>query len=180
MPAQVPPHQPDRTPDQVPDPPRTDPRRPAPQAVRDPEPVRDGWDEEPAESPAAGVSGAVEAAHERDRNRDADGSRHEVLHRESARLDDVSDRRLGGVGLPVRVRDEGDRGVERRGRVDPRLAVGPTQYTLQPLQQVERLAVAVEDHRDRLREMHERIESQGCFVAHATRVLVEARKPGTR
>lgn len=64
VPAQVPPHQPDRTPDQVPDPPRTDPRRPAPQAVRDPEPVRDGWDEEPAESPAAGVSGAVEAAHE--------------------------------------------------------------------------------------------------------------------
>ena len=36
---------------------------------------------------------------------------------------------------------------------------------------------AVEDHRDRLREMHEQIESQGCFVAHATRVLVEARKP---
>ncbi|WP_409434171.1 methyltransferase domain-containing protein [Mycobacterium sp. SMC-14] len=35
----------------------------------------------------------------------------------------------------------------------------------------------VEDHRDRLREMHELIESQGCFVAHATRVLVEARKP---
>ncbi|ULP45664.1 methyltransferase domain-containing protein [Mycolicibacter virginiensis] len=36
---------------------------------------------------------------------------------------------------------------------------------------------AVEDHRDRLREMHEQIEAQGCFVAHATRVLVEARKP---
>lgn len=35
---------------------------------------------------------------------------------------------------------------------------------------------AVDDHRDRLREMHELIESRGPFVAHATRVLVEARK----
>jgi SAM-dependent methyltransferase len=31
---------------------------------------------------------------------------------------------------------------------------------------------------DRLRELHERIESDGPFVAHATRVLIEARKPG--
>lgn len=36
---------------------------------------------------------------------------------------------------------------------------------------------AVEDHLDRLRELHEQIESDGPFVAHATRVLVEARKP---
>ncbi|HUE32375.1 MAG TPA: class I SAM-dependent methyltransferase [Mycobacterium sp.] len=35
----------------------------------------------------------------------------------------------------------------------------------------------VERYRDRLRDLHERIESQGPFVAHATRVLVEARKP---
>lgn len=35
----------------------------------------------------------------------------------------------------------------------------------------------VDDHRDRLREMHELIESKGSFVAHSTRVLVEARKP---
>lgn len=35
----------------------------------------------------------------------------------------------------------------------------------------------VERYRDRLRELHERIESDGPFVAHATRVLVEARKP---
>jgi SAM-dependent methyltransferase len=35
----------------------------------------------------------------------------------------------------------------------------------------------VDDHRDRLREMHELIEAQGPFVAHSTRVLVEARKP---
>lgn len=35
----------------------------------------------------------------------------------------------------------------------------------------------VEDHLDRLRAMHEQIESDGRFVAHATRVLVDARKP---
>ena len=32
-------------------------------------------------------------------------------------------------------------------------------------------------YRDRLRELHERIETEGPFVAHSTRVLVEARKP---
>ncbi len=32
-------------------------------------------------------------------------------------------------------------------------------------------------YRDRLTELHERIESDGPFVAHSTRVLVEARKP---
>lgn len=36
---------------------------------------------------------------------------------------------------------------------------------------------SVQRHRDRLRELHERIEAQGPFVAHSTRVLVEARKP---
>lgn len=35
----------------------------------------------------------------------------------------------------------------------------------------------VERYRRRLRELHERIETEGPFVAHATRVLVDARKP---
>ncbi|HEY1439737.1 MAG TPA: SAM-dependent methyltransferase, partial [Mycobacterium sp.] len=35
----------------------------------------------------------------------------------------------------------------------------------------------VDRYRDRLRELHERIETEGPFVAHSTRVLVEARKP---
>jgi len=35
----------------------------------------------------------------------------------------------------------------------------------------------VERYRERLREMHERIDSDGPFVAHSTRLLVEARKP---
>ncbi|WP_225847163.1 class I SAM-dependent methyltransferase [Streptomyces sp. HPF1205] len=32
-------------------------------------------------------------------------------------------------------------------------------------------------HEDRLRDMHELIESEGCFLTHATRCLIEARKP---
>jgi SAM-dependent methyltransferase len=36
----------------------------------------------------------------------------------------------------------------------------------------------VEQYYDRLRELHERIEADGPFVAHSARVLVEARKPG--
>jgi len=35
----------------------------------------------------------------------------------------------------------------------------------------------VERYWDRLRELHEQIEADGPFVAHATRVLVEVRKP---
>jgi SAM-dependent methyltransferase len=35
----------------------------------------------------------------------------------------------------------------------------------------------VERHDQRLRELHERIEADGRFVAHSARVLVEARKP---
>jgi SAM-dependent methyltransferase len=35
----------------------------------------------------------------------------------------------------------------------------------------------VDRYRDKLRELHGRIEADGPFVAHAVRVLVEARKP---
>ncbi|MGY4276250.1 hypothetical protein ACVILE_002430 [Streptomyces sp. M18.1] len=35
----------------------------------------------------------------------------------------------------------------------------------------------VEAYRDRLRELHERIEAEGPFVAHSARHLIEARKP---
>ncbi|TYB49128.1 methyltransferase domain-containing protein [Actinomadura chibensis] len=35
----------------------------------------------------------------------------------------------------------------------------------------------VEAHRERLRELHERIRRDGPFVAHSSRVLIEARKP---
>ncbi|MGE2813713.1 methyltransferase domain-containing protein [Mycobacterium heidelbergense] len=36
---------------------------------------------------------------------------------------------------------------------------------------------SVDRYRERLRELHELIETEGSFVAHPTRVLVEARKP---
>ncbi len=35
----------------------------------------------------------------------------------------------------------------------------------------------VDQYRDRLRELHDMIESEGPFVAHSTRFLIEARKP---
>ncbi|MGV9566494.1 class I SAM-dependent methyltransferase [Streptomyces sp. NPDC003480] len=37
----------------------------------------------------------------------------------------------------------------------------------------------VEAHEPRLRSLHERIRARGPFVAHSTRFLIEARKPGT-
>ncbi|MFC7304353.1 class I SAM-dependent methyltransferase [Streptomyces monticola] len=36
----------------------------------------------------------------------------------------------------------------------------------------------VEQYRDRLRQLHDKIRSEGPFVAHTTRFLIEARKPG--
>jgi SAM-dependent methyltransferase len=36
----------------------------------------------------------------------------------------------------------------------------------------------VDAYRDRLRELHERIQADGSFLAHTTRFLIEARKPG--
>ena len=36
---------------------------------------------------------------------------------------------------------------------------------------------SIDRYREQLRELHERIEADGPFVAHATRLLVEARKP---
>jgi hypothetical protein len=36
---------------------------------------------------------------------------------------------------------------------------------------------SVERYHERLHEMHEQIEASGRFVAHSTRLLVEARKP---
>jgi SAM-dependent methyltransferase len=35
----------------------------------------------------------------------------------------------------------------------------------------------VQRYREKLRELHERIEAEGSFVAYSTRVLIEARKP---
>lgn len=35
----------------------------------------------------------------------------------------------------------------------------------------------VDRYRPQLRSLHERIETEGPFVAHSTRFLIEARKP---
>ena len=59
-----------------------------------------------------------DAADERDRDGDADRRRDEVLDGESAHLREVAHRRLAGVVLPVRVRDEADGGVEGERRRD--------------------------------------------------------------
>jgi hypothetical protein len=37
--------------------------------------------------------------------------------------------------------------------------------------------VTVAEYRPRLRDLHDQIQADGPFVAHATRVLVEARRP---
>ncbi|WP_443071643.1 hypothetical protein [Streptomyces sp. WMMC940] len=38
--------------------------------------------------------------------------------------------------------------------------------------------LTVARHRDRLRELHERIGTEGLFVARTTRFLIKARKTG--
>jgi hypothetical protein len=59
---------------------------------------------------------ACEAAHQCDHDDDASGRRQEVLHGETEHLRQIADRLLTRIVLPVRVRDEADRGVERTVR----------------------------------------------------------------
>ncbi len=35
----------------------------------------------------------------------------------------------------------------------------------------------VDEYRERLRDLHEKIEHEGPFIAHSTRFLIEARTP---
>ena len=67
--------------------------------------------------PSSPDRGAGEPAHQRDGHRHPDGGGHEVLHRQTGHLHEMALRRFAGVGLPVGVGDEADRGVPRqRGR----------------------------------------------------------------
>ena len=59
---------------------------------------------------------------------------HEVLDREAGHLREMTHRRLARVGLPVRVRHEGRRGVERERRVDTGEAKGQREVGLQSLE----------------------------------------------
>ena len=108
-----------------------------------------------------------DAADERDRQRDPDRRRHEVVVREPRHLRQVAHRRLGDVGLPVRVRRERRRGVEREvGRDGAERLRVEGQRGLEPLHQVEH------DHRDDAEE-HERDRVLG--PAHLV-LLVDARQ----
>ena len=74
--------------------------------------------------PSWSVLCAGEAAHQRDRDRDADRGGDEVLHRQPGHLHQVAHRGLARVGLPVRVGDEADRGVPGLRRLDRRASPG--------------------------------------------------------
>ncbi len=71
-----------------------------------------------------------DAADERDRDRDADRRRHEVVVREPGHLREIAHRRLAAVRLPVRVGRERRGGVEREVRRDRRrIPAGSTAAT---------------------------------------------------
>ena len=79
-----------------------------------------------------------DAADERDRHRDADRRRHEVVVREAGHLREVAHRRLAAVGLPVRVGRERRGGVEGQvGRDGAEALRVERQQLLQPLHRVE-------------------------------------------
>ena len=75
------------------------------------DPDRDARQVHPEVPEPVGV-GAGQASDERDGDGDADSGGQEVLHRQAGHLCRVPECRLTGVGLPVRVGDEADRGVE--------------------------------------------------------------------
>ena len=52
---------------------------------------------------------------QRDGDRDAGRSAHEIVHRQTGHLREVTHCRFAGIRLPVRIRHEADRGVEREG-----------------------------------------------------------------
>ena len=60
---------------------------------------------------------ADEAADQSNGDGETNGRRGEVLHRERDHLGEVAHRRFAGVVLPVRVRHEAHRGVERQRRI---------------------------------------------------------------
>ena len=79
-----------------------------------------------------------DAADERDRHRDADRRRHEVVIREAGHLREIAHGRFAAVRLPVRVGRERDGGVERQSRGDrPEPLRIERQHLLQPLHRVQ-------------------------------------------
>ena len=69
---------------------------------------------------AEGVALALrDAANERNRERDADGGRREIVVRQAGHLREIAHRRLAAVRLPVRIGHERRRRVERQRRAPP-------------------------------------------------------------
>ena len=97
---------------------------------------------------------ACDPAHERDRDGDADGRGDEVLHGQAGQLGEMAHRRLAGVVLPVRVRDEADRRIEgERGRDAAGVGGVQREPALHALEQEEA------DDRDQAeREQRERVD----------------------
>ena len=105
------------------------------------------------EIPDRGRRGAGEAAHQRERHREAGRRRQEVVHGEAEHLGEMTHRRLAAVVLPVGVGDEAGRGVEGEiGRHGVEAARVQRQKVLQPLDRVEReeSGDGKDDHRDRI------------------------------
>ena len=93
---------------------------------------------------------AGDAPDERDGKGDADGGRDEVVEREAGHLREVAHGALAAIGLPVGVRREGHRRVERQvGRERAqRLGVSPRLPGLEPQDRVE------DDERHQAEEEH--------------------------
>ena len=81
--------------------------------------------------------GAHEATDQGAGDTDADGRRHEVLHREAGELGGVAEHRLTRVVLPVGVREERGRGVVGEIRLHRRHAEGEHQVILNTQDQIE-------------------------------------------
>jgi hypothetical protein len=90
--------------------------------------------------------GPGEAADHRDRHRQADRGRHELLHHEPGHLGEVAHGGFARVVLPVGVGGERDGGVPRGGRRDVGHPDGREQPVLRPLDQVHQQDA---DHRER-------------------------------
>ena len=102
---------------------------------------------------------ADEAADQRHGDGKSDRRGDEVLHGEPGHLGQMAHRQLAAVVLPVRVGDEGGRGVERKRRRH-RLRVGgiERQVTLDPLQEVE-----TEDGDEAEGQERERVDRPGLL-----------------
>ena len=117
------------------------------------------------------IAGALagEAAHQCDRHRHADGGRDEVLHRQPGHLHQMTIGGLTGVGLPVGVGDEADRGVprQRRGHLCGRIMQMQRQLALHQL----------EDEQEQDADRRESQDASGVGAPRLLRAWVNTDQP---